>query len=55
MHQYNEVLQIDAVSKLTRQVEGVLEMANPEVLRQSSAVRKEVKAKVDSIMKSMDW
>jgi hypothetical protein len=55
MHQYNEVLQIDTVSSLTQQVAGVLEMANPEVLRQSSAVRHEVKQKVDAILKTMDW
>ena len=55
MEQYNEVLQIEEVSTLTRQVSGVLEMANPEVLRQSSAVRKEVKQKVDAILRTMDW
>jgi hypothetical protein len=55
MSQYNDVLQIDTVSTLTRQVGGALEMANPEVLRQSSAVRREVKQKVDAILKSMDW
>jgi hypothetical protein len=55
MTQYNEVLQIDTVSDLTRQVGGVLEMANPEVLRHSNEVRREVKTKVDAILKSMDW
>ena len=55
MAQYNEVLNIDTVSTLTRQVGHVLEMANPEVLRHSSEVRREVKTKVDAILKSMDW
>lgn len=55
MDQYNEVLQIDKVSTLTRQVGGVLEMATPEVLRHSNEVRREVKQKVDAILKSMDW
>jgi hypothetical protein len=43
------------VSSLTRQVGGVLEMSNPEVLRHSAAVRHEVKQKVDAILKTMDW
>jgi hypothetical protein len=55
MSQYNEVLKIDEVATLTHQVNGVLEMANPEVLRQSSSVRREVKQKVDAILKGMDW
>jgi len=55
MAQYNDVLQIDKVSTLTRQVGGVLELSNPEVLRQSSIVRREVKQKVDAILKTMDW
>jgi hypothetical protein len=55
MAQYNEVLNIDTVSSLTRQVGHVLEMANPEVLRHSSDVRREVKTKVDAILASMDW
>jgi hypothetical protein len=55
MESYNDVLQIDKVSSLTRQVGGVLEMSNPEVLRHSAAVRHEVKQKVDAILKTMDW
>lgn len=55
MSQYNEVLNIDAVTSLTQQVGHVLEMANPEVLRQSGNVRREVKQKVDTILKSLDW
>lgn len=55
MQQYNEVLKIDVVSSLTNQVGNVLTMANPEVLRQSSDVRRGVKQQVDAILKSMDW
>ncbi len=55
VEQYNGVLQIDAVSALTKQLGSVLETANPEAIRHSNEVRREVKQQVDAILKSMDW
>jgi hypothetical protein len=55
MENYNAVLQLPEVETMKRNVQNILEMANPEVLRHSSEVRRQVKEKVDAVLKSMDW
>jgi len=52
---FNEVVKLPEMEKMHRQIGDVLDNITPEVLRVSSEVRGDVKRKVDSILKTLDW
>jgi len=53
MEKFNAALNLPEVAVMHRDVGTVLELANPEVLRGSAEVRKQVKSRVDSILSKM--
>lgn len=53
MEKFNAALNLPEVEAMHRDVSTVLELANPEVLRGSAEVRKQVKSRVDSILSKM--
>ena len=53
MEKFNAALNLPEVAVMHQDVSTVLELANPEVLRGSAEVRKQVKSRVDSILSKM--
>lgn len=53
MEKFNAALNLPEVAVMHRDVSTVLELANPEVLRGSAEVRRQVKSRVDGILSKM--